>query len=117
MSSEEEIQVTYTKVYGKKRPMLTGIPDTAKEIAVVYNVDIKPGTLFYDTKEQKLFKKSMSTSCKGYAYVNQPNVNIFYKDGGSQEIKTRYILKYIKETDEETLHDMSKRKTAKVVFK
>ena len=116
MSSEE---VRYVKCFDSNIKLINTIPESACEIAVLYDIDIKPGTLFYDTKEQKLLTKQKKGRgfTNEYIYVNSPRVTIFYKDGGSQNIKINYILKYIKETDEEKLHDMSKRKTAKVVFK
>ena len=116
MSSEE---VRYVKCFNSNITLINNIPDSAREIAVVYDIDIMPGTLFYDTKEQKLLTKRKTGRgfTNEYLYKNGPSVTVCYKEGGSQNIKSRYILEYIKNTDEETLHDMSKRKMAKVVFK
>ena len=116
MSSEE---VRYVKCFDSRIKLFKTIPESAKEIAVVYNIDVKPGSLFYDTKEKMFISKRKTGSgfTNEYIYKKGPCLTIFYKEGGSQNIKTRYILKYIEENDDETLHDMSIREKAKVIFK
>ena len=105
LDDAEQVMYKRIKCVGGSIKLMSHFPNTAREIAVVYNIDVKPGTLFYDTKQEMLIckRKIDRGSADEYYYLKSPRVTIYYKDGGSQSIKISYILKYIKKNDDETL--------------